>query len=147
MSNYRWGWACWGLARERGRLRLTWASYTLRAWPQLSIRPPSRARVRFLRDLFGFIGNLAHDVIRSSSLHDLLDIWDRVSFDDRERGRIGADLLVLLAVHLDPARASRVAALADQVKRFRMREALSQFLKPLVHFTEQRLVHADPAFP
>jgi hypothetical protein len=28
-----------------------------------------------------------------------------------------------------------------------MREALSQFLKPLVHFTEQRLVHADSAFP
>jgi hypothetical protein len=35
---------------------------------------PSRARVRFLRDLFGFIGSLAHDVIRLSSLHDLLDI-------------------------------------------------------------------------
>ena len=68
-----------------------------------------------------------------------------MSFDDRERGRIGADLLVLLAVHLDPARATRVAALADQVNRFRMPEALSQSLKPLVHFTEQRLVHADSA--
>jgi hypothetical protein len=28
-----------------------------------------------------------------------------------------------------------------------MREALSQFLKPLVHFTEQRLVQTDPPFP
>jgi hypothetical protein len=52
------------------------------------LRWPLCARVRFLRDLFGFTGSLAHDVISFSSLHDLLDIWDPVSFDDRERGRI-----------------------------------------------------------
>ena len=81
-------------------------------------------------------------------LHDLLDIWDLVSFDDGERGLIGADLLVLLAVHLDPARATRVSALADQVKLSRrMHEALSKFPKPFVHFTEQRLVETDPTFP
>jgi hypothetical protein len=52
---------------------------------------PSSARVRFHRDFFGFSGSLAHHVIPFSSLHDLLDIWDLVSFDDGERGRVGAD--------------------------------------------------------
>jgi hypothetical protein len=52
-----------------------------------------------------------------------------------------------LGIHLDSARATRVAALADQIELLRgVCGTPSQFLEPFVHFTEQRLVHTDTAF-
>src|SRR3954453_870823 len=107
------------------------------------------AGVGLLRDPFGALAGLPHDVVALPLADDRFRRGLLVARLDDELRRVGADALVLLGRDRQLVDAVAVTAFADDVHEpvADRRETAVEVLDALVHLAEERLVAPDPLYP